>query len=99
MPVGSSFLPEYLVKWLGRSHAHNEWVPEHMLQTIAKRKLASYKRRHGDTTYNAMQQQWTIPERLIARRPAPAAPGWEVLVKWTGLGCEHCTWEVSVTPR
>ena len=64
-----------------------------------RRDDASYKRRHGDTIYNAMQQQWTIPERLIARRPAPAAPGWEVLVKWTGLGCEHCTWEVSVTSR
>jgi len=30
----------------------------------------------------------------VARRPAPDGPGWEVLVKWTGLPYEHCTWEV-----
>lgn len=29
-----------------------------------------------------------------ARRASPHGPGWEVLVKWTGLGYEHATWEV-----
>ena len=91
---GAAAQPEYLVKWLGRAHIHNEWVPEHMLQQIAKRKLASFKRRHGVAAYDAMEPLWTLPERLVARRPAPAGPGWEVLVKWTALGCEHCTWEV-----
>ncbi len=31
--------PEYLVKYVGRSHAHNEWVPESTLLQIAKRKV------------------------------------------------------------
>ena len=65
-----------------------------MLQQIAKRKLANFRRRHGEAPYSAMEQQWTVPERLVARRPGAAGPGWEVLVKWTGLGYEHCTWEV-----
>jgi hypothetical protein len=29
------------------------------------------------------------------RRPSPTGPGWEVLVKWEGLGYEHASWEVS----
>lgn len=40
-----------------------------------------------------------VPERLVARRACPHAPGWEVLVKWTGLGYEHATWEVCSTLR
>ena len=31
--------PEYLVKYVGRSHAHNEWVAESTLLQIAKRKV------------------------------------------------------------
>ena len=34
------------------------------------------------------------PERFMARRPSPAGPGWDVLIKWTHLGHEHATWEV-----
>jgi hypothetical protein len=48
-----------------------------------------------DTACAPPAQEWTIPERLVARRPCPSAPGWEVLVKWCKLGYEQCTWEVS----
>ena len=36
----------------------------------------------------------SVPERFMARRPSPAGPGWDVLIKWTNLGHEHSTWEV-----
>jgi hypothetical protein len=85
---------EYLVKWLSRSHVHNEWVAEPLLVRIAKRKLINFKRRHGDAPCNAMDESWRIPERFVSRRPSPCGPGWEVFVKWTNLGYDSCTWEV-----
>ena len=47
---------EFLVKWTGKSHAHNEWVPESMLAKLAKRKLANFKRRHGGCSPAAWQR-------------------------------------------
>lgn len=85
---------EFLVKWVGKSHAHNEWVAESVLGRLAKRKLANFKRRHGAAPCCLAKECWSIPERLVARRPSPTGPGWEVLIKWTGLGYEHSTWEV-----
>lgn len=85
--------PEYLVKWLGRSHMHDEWVGEALLGRLAKRKLVNFKRRHGDAPCMLADPAWRVPERLVARRPSQAGPGWEVLVKWTGLGYESATWE------
>ena len=86
---------EYLVKWLGRAHAHNEWVPESLLLHTAKRKLLNFKRRHGDAPCYFLSAEWTLPQRFVARRPSPSGPGWEVLVKWQGLGYEQCSWEVG----
>ena len=87
--------PEYLVKYLGKSHVHNEWVSEAVIATLAKRKLVNFKRRYGAQPTSFMEDAWQVPERFIARRPALSGPGWEVLVKWTGLGYEASTWEVS----
>lgn len=89
--------PEYLVKWTGKAHCHNEWVPEGVLGRLAKRKLANFKRRHGNAPCCLAEPAWGVPQRLIARRPSPSGPGWEVLVKWAGLGYEHTTWEVRMT--
>ncbi|KIY92413.1 SNF2 family DNA-dependent ATPase [Monoraphidium neglectum] len=85
--------PEYLVKWAGRAHVHNEWVRESSLLGIARRKLLNFKKRHGDAPCDLSEPEWSIPERLVARRPALGSPGWEVLVKWRGQGYDACTWE------
>ena len=49
---------EYLVKWTGKSHAHNEWVPEATLAKLAKRKLANFKRRHGAAPCCLAEDAW-----------------------------------------
>lgn len=90
--------PEYLVKWLGRAHMHDEWVGEALLGRLAKRKLVNFKRRHGGAPCMLADPAWRVPERLVARRPAQAGPGWELLVKWTGLGYESATWEARARP-
>lgn len=91
--VGDSGDAQYLVKWVGRSHLHNEWVPGVLLLRLAKRKLVNFKRRYGAAPCLFMQDAWRIAERLVARRPSPAGPGWEVLVKWADLDYSECTWE------
>ena len=49
---------EYLVKWTGKAHAHNEWVPESTLAKLAKRKLANFKRRHGNVPCCLAEDAW-----------------------------------------
>jgi len=44
-------------------------------------------------TRSTTEPEWSIPERLVARRPALGSPGWEILVKWKGQGYDSCTWE------
>ena len=90
--------PEYMVKWVGKSHIHDEWVTESLLMRIAKRKLINFRRRHGDAPCDLIDTAWRIPERFVARRPSPLGPGWEVLTKWTKQGYEACTWEVPHPP-
>lgn len=72
------------MKWSGRAHIHNEWLRESALLAIARRKLLNFKKRHGDAPVSFVEPEWSEPERLLARRPSPSSPGWEVLVKWKG---------------
>ncbi|KAK9839116.1 hypothetical protein WJX74_009858 [Apatococcus lobatus] len=87
--------PEYLVKWVGKSHMHDEWVTESLLMRIGKRKLINFRRRYGEAPCDLIDTAWRVPERFVARRPSPLGPGWEVLTKWTKLGYEACTWEAE----
>ncbi|KAL3149213.1 hypothetical protein ABBQ32_002039 [Trebouxia sp. C0010 RCD-2024] len=94
-PAGLERDAEYLVKWIGKAHIHNEWVPEPLLMRIAKRKVINFKRRYGSQPCMLMEQAWTQPCAFICRRPCLSGPGWEMLVKWCNLGYEHATWEVE----
>lgn len=84
--------PEYLVKWAGRSHIHNEWVSEDKLRLVAKRKLENYKAKYGTAPLVIMEDQWSQPQRILARRSGKSG-SMEVLVKWHGLSYDECTWE------
>ena len=83
---------EFLVKWAGRSHIHNEWVSEDKLRSVAKRKLDNYKAKYGTAPLVIMEDQWSQPQRILARRSGKSGSV-EVLVKWHGLSYDECTWE------
>ncbi|XP_022872457.1 protein CHROMATIN REMODELING 4-like isoform X1 [Olea europaea var. sylvestris] len=87
---------EFLVKWVGKSHIHNSWIPESDLKVLAKRKLENYKAKYGTLTLNLCQEQWKLPQRVIATRSSVS--GSEVYVKWTGLPYDECTWERTSEP-
>lgn len=83
---------EFLIKWVGKSNIHNTWIPESELKIRAKRKLDNYKAKYGTTTINICEEQWKIPQRVIAVRSGSNGRT-EVFVKWTGLAYDECTWE------
>ncbi|XP_047948153.1 protein CHROMATIN REMODELING 4-like isoform X1 [Salvia hispanica] len=83
---------EFLVKWVGKSHVHDTWIPESELKVLAKRKLENYKAKYGTATMNLCKEQWKKPQRLIATRSS-ADGATEAYVKWTCLPYDECTWE------
>lgn len=83
---------EFLVKWVGKSHLRNSWIPESELKLLAKRKLDYYKHKFGIATITYCEEQWELPQRVIATRSSKDGIT-EVLVKWTGLPYDECTWE------
>lgn len=83
---------EFLVKWVGKSHIHDTWIPESQLKVLAKRKLENYKAKYGTATMNLCKEQWKIPQRVIATRSS-ADGVTEAYVKWTCLPYDECTWE------
>ncbi|XP_023766968.1 protein CHROMATIN REMODELING 4 [Lactuca sativa] len=87
---------EFLVKWVGKSNIHNTWVPESRLKVLAKRKLDNYKAKYGFTVINICEEQWKIPQRVIALHSSKEST--EVFVKWTGLPYDECTWEKTDEP-
>ncbi|XP_058214158.1 uncharacterized protein LOC131325750 isoform X2 [Rhododendron vialii] len=98
---------EFLVKYKGLAHVHNRWIPEEKIKVenpelLAKYSLAKYKR------YQRWKTEWTLPDRLLQKRwlclPKQCNKDWEDLtssfttewlVKWTGLGYDHATWELE----
>ncbi|KAL2494135.1 Protein CHROMATIN REMODELING 4 [Forsythia ovata] len=88
---------EFLVKWVGKSHIHNSWIPDSELKVLAKRKLENYKAKYGTLTINLCQEQWKLPQRVIGTRSSIGGST-EVYVKWTGLPYDECTWERTSEP-
>lgn len=83
---------EFLVKWVGKSHIHDTWIPESELKVLAKRKLENYKAKYGTATMNLCKEQWKMPQRVIATKSS-ADGATEAYVKWTCLPYDECTWE------
>ncbi|KAJ0980823.1 hypothetical protein J5N97_009078 [Dioscorea zingiberensis] len=83
---------EFLVKWMGQSNIHNSWVSESQLKILAKRKLENYKAKYGTALINICEEQWSIPQRVIALRVGKGCVH-EALIKWYGLSYDECTWE------
>ncbi|KAG0562176.1 hypothetical protein KC19_9G124000 [Ceratodon purpureus] len=94
---GQSPSLEFLVKWRGMSHIHNEWVSEKKLQVIAKRKLEKYIAKHGTAPLVIMDDRCLQPQRILARRVSKSGSA-EVLVKWQGQPYDECTWEEERHP-
>ncbi|KAJ9541303.1 hypothetical protein OSB04_027809 [Centaurea solstitialis] len=88
---------EFLVKWVGKSHIHNEWISESRLKALAKRKFDNYKAKYGMTVINICEEQWKVPQRVIALRSSTDGLT-EAFVKWTGLPYDECTWERTDEP-
>lgn len=51
---------EYCVKWVGRAYCHCEWLPESNVAALARRKLAAFKRKHGEAPCNLMRPEWQV---------------------------------------
>ncbi|KAK2634973.1 hypothetical protein Ddye_029765 [Dipteronia dyeriana] len=89
---GETISYEFLVKWVGRSHIHNSWIPESQLKVLAKRKLENYKAKYGMAVINICEERWRQPQRVIALRSSKDGTR-EAFVKWTALPYDDCTWE------
>lgn len=89
---GEMVLYEFLVKWVGKSHIHNSWVPESQLKVLAKRKLENYKAKYGTSIINISEEKWKQLQKIIALHSSNNGGG-EAFVKWTGLPYDECTWE------
>ncbi|KAL2473962.1 Protein CHROMATIN REMODELING 4 [Forsythia ovata] len=88
---------EFLVKWMGKSHIHNSWVPESELKVLAKRKLDNYKAKYGAATMNVGNERWKVPQRVIAVQSSEDGST-EAYVKWTDVPYDECTWEKMDEP-
>ncbi|MCO5562276.1 hypothetical protein L7F22_015901 [Adiantum nelumboides] len=85
-------LYEFLVKWVGKSHIHDQWVKESELKVLAKRKLDNYRFKYKNACISLVDEKWSKPQRIIAKRQE-FTDAHEVLVKWCGLPYDECTWE------
>lgn len=88
---------EFLVKWVGKSHIHNSWIPESRLKVLAKRKLDNYKAKYGTAAINLFEERWKQPHRVIALRSSEGGMT-EAFIKWSGLPYDECTWERTDEP-
>ncbi|CAH8289279.1 unnamed protein product [Eruca vesicaria subsp. sativa] len=95
--IGETVSYEFLVKWVGKSNIHNNWISEADLKSLAKRKLENYKAKYGTAVINICEDKWKQPQRIIALRDSKEGYQ-EAYVKWTGLAYDECTWESLEEP-
>ncbi|XP_050243059.1 uncharacterized protein LOC126691856 isoform X4 [Quercus robur] len=102
---------QYFVKYRGLSHVHNRWIPGTQLLTEAPKLVAKFNIKNQILRVTRWKSEWTVPHRLLQKRmllfPKQSDEPcdgdydnnsdcrYEWLVKWTGLGYEHATWELD----
>ncbi|XP_041027437.1 uncharacterized protein LOC121267581 isoform X1 [Juglans microcarpa x Juglans regia] len=99
---------QYMVKYHGFAHVHNCWIQETQLLLEAPKLVTKFNKKRQVVRWRA---EWTVPHRLVHKRmilfPKQCDEFhdgnddnnpdccYEWLVKWTGLGYEHATWELD----
>ncbi|KAK4353285.1 hypothetical protein RND71_028803 [Anisodus tanguticus] len=92
---------EYLVKYKDLAHVHNRWITEKQLHLEAPVALGRFKKNWKSVSWKT---EWSLPHRLLDKRILAEVHGidenhadchYEWLVKWTGLGYSHVTWELE----
>ena len=61
---GATF--EYLVKWIGFSHLHDQWLPEDVIDQIAPAKFGEYVLQYGRVPRMLADERWSKPQRVVA---------------------------------
>ncbi|CAH9078159.1 unnamed protein product [Cuscuta europaea] len=105
---GTKKQKQYLVKYQGLAHAHNQWLPEAPLLIEVPSILAEFNQKTHDVSWNS---EWTKPQRLLRKRLLSFSKlhvenqnldvgdnlecQYEWLVKWKGLDIEDATWELE----
>ncbi|XP_019178335.1 PREDICTED: uncharacterized protein LOC109173545 isoform X2 [Ipomoea nil] len=99
---------QYLVKYTGLAHVHNQWVSEAQLLHEAPSLVANFNDNNQVISWNS---EWTVPHRLLKKRLLSFSElqgdchnfdagdnsecQYEWLVKWRGLDYENATWELE----
>ncbi|KAL7210867.1 hypothetical protein ACSBR2_013858 [Camellia fascicularis] len=69
-----------------------ELASSDVLKVLAKRKLDNYKAKYGTAVINICEEQWKLPQWLIALCSSKDGSD-EAFVKWTHLPYDECIWE------
>ena len=82
---------EFLVRWKGKSHAHNAWVREDELKQTAPDIVERFVAVNGRKNVSLMREAWMRPQRVVNVTGVP--PNMQVYIKWWELPYKYCTWE------
>ncbi|VFQ81505.1 unnamed protein product [Cuscuta campestris] len=107
-PTGTQRQKQYLVKYQGLAHVHNDWLPEEPLLIEVPSIIADFNQKNHGVSWNS---EWTIPQCLLKKRLLSFSKlhgknknldvdndlecKHEWLVKWNGLDIENATWELE----
>ena len=82
---------EFLVRWKGKSHAHNAWVREDELKQTVPDIVERFVAANGRRNVSLMREAWMRPQRVVNVTGVP--PNMQVYIKWWELPYKYCTWE------
>jgi chromodomain-helicase-DNA-binding protein 7 len=86
---------EFLIKWKDRAYIHACWVPERVVERLAKQKLRSFLERRAEGFAfgldNPVLPEFSEVDRILAVRQTRDAKLY--YVKWCSLPYSESTWE------